>query len=318
MIIGVTLAQGNGVAFKAAFISAMAAANGVLQSAVVITTITTINNRRLGESLEGQTEDRVLTTASSLKIGYTITSPDSISTVTTNIANSAIALTNSLNVVGSNNGFTASVGGAAVDSTTSSPSASPVVFYTNNGGCFSGSETVTLESGDVKFIADVVVGDRVLAADSDGQTIFSDVVFVPHGSNKQSAIFTQISTEDGRDVKMTHNHILPAGVCGNNLSLVYASKVTVGDCIQTASGQERVSKIDFVRREGLYTIVTKEEYIVVNGIVASSFAVNHMMANLYYNMHRIIYSLSPVLLASKMVHSLNEGMGMFIPLFGSV
>ena len=187
-----------------------------------------------------------------------------------------------------------------------------------SSGCFSGSETVTLDSGDVKFISDVVVGDRVLAADSDGQTIFSDVVFVPHGSNKQSAIFTQISTEDGRDVKMTHNHILPAGVCGNVLSLVYASKVTVGDCIQTASGQERVSKIDFVRGEGLYTIVTKEEYIVVNGIIASSFAVNHMMANLYYNMHRIIYSLSPVLLASKMVHSLNEGMGMFIPLFGSV
>ena len=141
---------------------------------------------------------------------------------------------------------------------------------------------------------------------------------MPHGSNKESATFTHIITEDGSDVKMTHNHILPAGVCGNVLALVYASKVTVGDCVQTVSGQKRVSKIDLVRGEGIYTIVTKEEYIVVNGIIASPFAVNHMMANLYYNMHRIIYSISPLLLASKVLHSLNEGMGMLIPLFGSV
>ena len=309
-----TLAQGNSVAFKAAFIATIAAANGVLQSAVVITTVTAINSRRLGE----ETEDRILTTASSLKIGYTITSPDSITTVTTNIANSAIALTNSLNVVGVNNGFTATVGGAAVDSTTQSPTSAPVVFFNEGSGCFSGSETVTLESGNLKFISDVVVGDRVLAANSDGETVFSDVVFVPHGSNKESATFTHIITEDGSDVKMTHNHILPAGVCGNVLALVYASKVTVGDCIQTVSGQEMVSKIDLVRGEGIYTIVTKEEYIVVNGIIASPFAVNHMMANLYYNMHRIIYSISPLLLTSKVLHSLNEGMGMLIPLFGSV
>ena len=188
----------------------------------------------------------------------------------------------------------------------------------SGGSCFAGSETVTLESGDIKLISDVQVGDRVLAANAAGQTAFSDVLFVPHGYNKQSTDFVEITIGNGNDVKMTQNHILPAGVCGSVLPLVYASKVVVGDCIYTVSGEEKVTKIDSVRGEGIYTIVTNEEYIVVNGIIASPFGANHMMANLYYNVHRFLYSLSPALLASKVVHSLNEGMGVFIPLFGSV
>ena len=257
-----------------------------------------------------------------MKIGYTIFSADSVTTVTTNIANSVVSLTNSLNTVGANNGFTAAVGAAGIDSTTSSPTSAPVIFLSNSyiygNGCFAGSETVTLESGDIKLISDVQVGDRVLAANAAGQTAFSDVLFVPHGYNKQSTDFVEITIENGNDVKMTQNHILPAGVCGSVLPLVYASKVVVGDCIYTVSGEEKVTKIDSVRGEGIYTIVTNEEYIVVNGIIASPFGANHMMANLYYNVHRFLYSLSPALLASKVIHSLNEGMGVFIPLFGSV
>ena len=44
-------------------------------------------------------------------------------------------------------------------STTSSSSSEPK-------GCFAGSETLHLESGEVRAISDVRVGDRVLAADA--------------------------------------------------------------------------------------------------------------------------------------------------------
>ena len=141
---------------------------------------------------------------------------------------------------------------------------------------------------------------------------------MPHKSNKQRALFVRIATESGRDVKVTKNHVLPAGACGSALPLVYASQVSAGECIMTVSGEEKVSAVETVQGEGVYTIVTKEEYIVVNGIIASPFGANHMMANLYYNVHRFLYSVSPLLLASKLLQSANEGLGVAIPLFGSV
>jgi hypothetical protein len=121
----------------------------------------------------------------------------------------------------------------------------------------------------------------------------------------ESVNFIHINTEN-KDLKMTKNHILPSGLCGSTLPLVHASKVVIGDCVQSISGQEKVTSIDIVKGHGLYTVVTNEEYIVVNGIIASSFGANHMMANLYYNIHRFLYALSPGLLTSSVLHAANE------------
>jgi hypothetical protein len=165
-------------------------------------------------------------------------------------------------------------------------------------------------------MSNVIVGDRVLSADALGNTLFSPVVYIPHGPNKESALFTHITTESGRDVKMTNNHILPAGICGSLLPLVYASQVAVDACINTIAGQDKVVSIETVRSEGLYTLVTTEEYIVVNGIIASPFGANHLFANMFYNIHRFIYFTSPVILSSSVLHRLNENLGIFMPYFG--
>jgi Hint module len=174
--------------------------------------------------------------------------------------------------------------------------------------CFAGSETVTMESGDIVLISEVRAGDRVLAADSLRRTLYSDVVFVPHAENKEKAVFTRITTTQGRDIKMTPSHIIPAGACVSTTPLpdIYASSVTVGDCIMTVSGMEEVSAVETVQGQGLYTIVTKEEYVVVNGIIASPFAYNHMLANLYYNIHRFMYACVPGLLTFSFVRPANE------------
>jgi hypothetical protein len=187
-------------------------------------------------------------------------------------------------------------------------------FSTSSGSsskkknCFAGSEIVILQSGEMKPISEVRAGDRVLAADASRQTVFSEVVFVPHASNADKTVFTHITTTQGRDIKMTHSHILPAGVCGSTSPLpdVYASSVTVGDCIMTVSGMEEVTAVETVQGQGLYTIVTGEEYVVVNGIIASPFAFNHMVANFYYNIHRFVYACVPVLLTSHVFRSANE------------
>ena len=95
------------------------------------------------------------------------------------------------------------------------------------------------------------------------------VIFIPHGYNKERSTFTHITTHSGRDIKMTQNHILPAGTCSLSpssqsavLPLVYASQVSVGDCIMTVSGQDKVLTAGLVVGEGVYTIVTNEVYRV--------------------------------------------------------
>jgi hypothetical protein len=64
---------------------------------------------------------------------------------------------------------------------------------------------------------------------------------------------------------MTQSHVLPAGKCSVSsmsqpvlLPLVYASQVSVGDCVMTESGQERVHTVGRVWGEGVYTIVANQ------------------------------------------------------------
>ena len=82
--------------------------------------------------------------------------------------------------------------------------------------------------------------------------------------------------------------------------------MSVGDCIMTVTGEERVTSVENVSGEGVYTVVTNAEYIVVNGIIASPFGANHMMANLYYNVHRMVYASAPTLLKLSWLSQANE------------
>jgi hypothetical protein len=74
----------------------------------------------------------------------------------------------------------------------------------------------------------------------------------------------------------------------------------------TVSGEEKVSSVERVWGEGVYTVVTNGEYVVVNGIIASPFGVNHMMGNLYYNVHRMVYASVPALLKLYWLSNANE------------
>jgi acid phosphatase type 7 len=65
-----------------------------------------------------------------------------------------------------------------------------------SGSCFAGTETVELESGSLKYISDVQVGDRVLAAAATGKTSFSEVQCVLKHCFK--------SCLNGRNTVLTH------------------------------------------------------------------------------------------------------------------
>lgn len=167
--------------------------------------------------------------------------------------------------------------------------------------CFSGMEILQLESGTPVSLADVRIGDRVLVSSADGKDVdYSPVVALPHGKNTMRAVMVQLSTEAGADLRLTDDHLLLAGPCGTSLSLQRAGDVKVGACVMSASaGPVRVAGVSRELVEGLYTAVTlaSDKFLVVNGLVASPFAVNHLLANAYYELHRVVYRIAPWLLA---------------------
>jgi len=165
--------------------------------------------------------------------------------------------------------------------------------------CFAGSETVMLESGGTKNMRDVEIGDRVLVASMDGKsTTYSPVVGFPHAAagNTEEAEFLNIVTTTGRDIKLTKDHLILSGACGTELGLIAAASVKESFCVRTVSGEEIVSEIKRSYGEGVFTVVTLDQgLIVVNGFVASSFSSNHHVANAFYNIHRALYLIAPSL-----------------------
>jgi co-chaperonin GroES (HSP10) len=160
--------------------------------------------------------------------------------------------------------------------------------------CFSGSETVVLESGEAKFISEVTKGEWILSQSAGGSREFAEVVAVPHGRNSILSKFVQLVVESGGDIKMSPEHlILTADNCGGSVhptvQLKQADEVVVGMCLWTSNGLERVVGTKEVVDRGLYTLVTTAEYIVVNDFAVSPFAVNHVVANAYYDILRLFH-----------------------------
>jgi hypothetical protein len=153
--------------------------------------------------------------------------------------------------------------------------------------CFAGTETVQLTDGSHIMLSDVVVGDVVSTMTRDGVSRFSEVIAVPHQHNSELATFLNIKVSSGAEITLTAEHLLMvADKCIGSAELLAADKVRVGSCLITSTGPKPVVSVDLMQRKGLYTIVTDDEFLLVNGIMASPFAVNHAVANAYYNVLR--------------------------------
>ena len=166
--------------------------------------------------------------------------------------------------------------------------------------CFSGDSTVQLASGATKTMADLEVGDSILSADAAGKLSYSDVAFLPHGANSEAADFVKVTTESGNAVKATPTHLLVS--CDG--SLVQAKAAA---CLRTVNGDEAVTSIESFKANGIYSAVTLDnEYLVVDGVVASPFALAHGLVNAYYDLHRMVYKNFPSLLKIPAVVSVNS------------
>jgi hypothetical protein len=146
--------------------------------------------------------------------------------------------------------------------------------------CFTGDSLLTLEDSTTKKFRDLQVGDMIMGADRYGNVSFSPVIFLPHKPNDIQRKFDEITTGGGSSVRMTRNHLIP--LCDS--SLVTARSLKTGDCLMTANGEDTVAKVTMnVEAGGIYTAVTKNEFLVVDGVVASPFALAHGVAHSFFD-----------------------------------
>ena len=157
-----------------------------------------------------------------------------------------------------------------------------------------------LESGKHIAFSKLSVGDRILSVGSSGKVSYDDVVFLPHGRNNIRMDFISIEVENGKNVLATPTHLMRT--CDE--LLVTTSSLRSGSCLQTIDGNKIVVSISLVADSdvGIYSaIVSKNEFIVVDGFVASPFAtwpIGHWLVHRFYHIHRALYWLAPTLMKS--------------------
>jgi len=175
----------------------------------------------------------------------------------------------------------------------------------STSSCFSPQESLTLISGETVPMDQVKIGDQVQVASFDGKmTTFSPVIAIPHPrGNSEKASFVHLTTETGRDIRMTRDHLVMGGVCGVPSTLKEASTLDIGNCLVTVQGEEIITSVISSVSTGISTVVTMDDdkLLVVNGVIASPFASNHLVANAFYNIHRALYQYAPTIVSHPIV-----------------
>ena len=134
-------------------------------------------------------------------------------------------------------------------------------------------------------MSQLAVGDRVQSLDpSTGQLTYSEVLLFLDRSPTQERTFVTLTTESGAQLTVTAGHLVQVSSTGDDKDSFrssYAGAVEAGHYLlrhQTAGGggdftADRVIGVSVSRRTGVYAPLTYAGNLVVDRVVASSYAV---------------------------------------------
>lgn len=185
-----------------------------------------------------------------------------------------------------------------------------------SGGCFPGDALVTLESGSQKSISDLRPGERVLASlgsDGRGELMYSEVLAFLDRDPVTRRLFYTLQTEAGPQLSLTAAHLLfvTEANCSEGalppvrgvLKAAYASDVQPGQCVLVSEGEagqrrysegrlSHVSRVSVMERRGVFAPLTQQGTVVVDGVVASCYAVvdRQSLAHWAFAPLRLLYS----------------------------
>jgi len=149
-----------------------------------------------------------------------------------------------------------------------------------NSGCFTAEAKVVLESGRIKNMSEVVVGDKIQAMDNTGKMVFSEVLMFMDREPRETRKFVRITTEEGSVLTLTSTHLVHTGAqdCGDLQCFIpsYAGNIMPGMKVMVNKGTllpQVVAKVEMTSHTGVYAPLTNTGNLVVDDVLASCYAV---------------------------------------------
>lgn len=182
----------------------------------------------------------------------------------------------------------------------------------HSSGCFASDSTVQTETGEIRRLSQLKVGERILSVNSKGETVFSEVIMFLDRDTNQTREFVQIKTSGGATIRTTPAHLLPVWKPHQHeTKYLYADQVEENDFLLVNVNNnlepQRVTEVRAVRSRGFIAPLTREGTVVVDSIAASCYALvnSQSLAHICFMPYRTMktiehwFSSSPKQSASK-------------------
>jgi len=163
---------------------------------------------------------------------------------------------------------------------TTRPTNQPTARPTNQPTflCFPGSSIVTTEDRGPVRISELMIGDSIsAAAEGDFSPVYSKVLTFFHVKTNVTYDYIELTTASGAKISLSANHLI--FVSSSEYSAPFdlpADQVRLGQYLWTRGEKgvsaSLVSEITFKQDVGVYAPLTEHGTLVVNNIIASSFA----------------------------------------------
>ncbi|KAL7858860.1 hypothetical protein AOLI_G00189620 [Acnodon oligacanthus] len=172
--------------------------------------------------------------------------------------------------------------------------------------CFPGRATVFTSEGNRKSMSELRVGDRVLALDSHGELVFSEVILWLDRRPSAEELYILLTTEDySEPLSLSADHvtfIAPSNRTAATFSTmipVFAKDLQPGHLIHRydpATGSlvaRRVTNVQETKDLGAYAPLTVEGNLIVDGHLVSCYALQcrQYLAHLPFAPYRFLHTL---------------------------
>merc|ERR1712212_1154350 len=136
--------------------------------------------------------------------------------------------------------------------------------------CFSGTSTVETERGKIP-IGNLKLGDNVLTYTPGKGGHYTEFLGWLDRTANADGKFLKISTNSS-SIVLTENHLIFRLSADVGLESVFADQIEEGDKLLSLKGEETVVGVEAAREKGIWAPLTMEGTLLVDGLLASSYA----------------------------------------------
>lgn len=147
----------------------------------------------------------------------------------------------------------------------------------HSSGCFTSDSTVQTESGEMRQLDELKIGEKIMSIDATGHTVYSEVIMFLDRDITQTREFVHIKTSGDAEIRVTPAHLLLVWMPHKKQTkYLYADQVEENDYllvnINNNLEPQRVIEVTAILSKGFIAPLTTEGTVVVDSIAASCYA----------------------------------------------